>query len=61
LQPRQRPPRSLRDLNLIMTFVVNRQVIVFQKGPGPRTDAIATSLKAYVPDKALISFPRQPI
>ena len=44
-----------------MTFVVNRQVIVFQKGTGPKTHAIATVTKAYVPDKALISFPRQPI
>lgn len=33
----------------VMTFVVNRDGIVYQKDLGPRTDAIARSMKAYDP------------
>lgn len=35
----------------IMTFVVNQQGGVLQKDLGPKTDAIATAMKVYDPDK----------
>ena len=34
----------------VMTFVVNRDGIVYEKDLGPRTDAVARAIKAYDPD-----------
>jgi hypothetical protein len=34
----------------VMTFIVNRDGIVYEKDLGPRTDAVARAMKAYDPD-----------
>ena len=48
------------DVTGVMTFIVSRDGIVYQKDLGPQADSVAKSMTRYNPDKSWRSVAQQP-